>query len=316
MKQFFNILAGASGGVITTPIVRDIWDRAPGVYIYETGLANGDANYNDWAFVRTPADYDYTRAEPYPIVICNHGNGWVMDGSAAKANYTSKTQFGVDTGYTSTGLPYYKQYSNETIERLLEAGYVVCGTQNYADALYGNDNCRNALVDFFTHMKYRWNVELKCFMIGASNGAMTSLNGALLLGVSKINAMVLQYPLTLLFRHYKGYANHRGQINTAYGLTGTESDSQLITAFEDHDVEYANTVETGGLRYLTTPLPPMKLWYSNGDTVVDADNNAIPLIALIQRSNGQVESVVATGDHGDPSHFNPVATLQFFNTYL
>lgn len=289
------------------------------VYIYRTGLANGDVNYNDWAFVRVPENYNSKRDEPYPFVILNHGNGWVMDGTESKANYSTRTQFGVDTqnggAYLDTEAPYYREYSNETIERLLEAGYIVCGTQNYGDAEYGSDEGRNALQGFFYHMKQYWNVEEKCFIIGASNGAMMSLNGAFLLGVQNIKAMVLQYPLACLFRHYKGYETHRTAIENIYDLTGSETDSELHIAFNDHDPEYANTVDISGTLYKTNLFPPIKIWYSNADTVTDSDNNAIPLINLIERSNGKVEYVVATGNHGDYTHFDPVETLAFFNRY-
>lgn len=290
-----------------------------GVYVYKTGLAGDDPNYNDWSFVRTPKNYDPNRAEPYPFVITNHGNSWIMDGTVEKANFAAQTQFGVDTqnggAYLDTNAPYYKEYSNETIERLLEAGYVVCGTENYSNAEYGSDRGRNALQAYFYHMKENWNVEEKCFMIGVSNGVMMSLNGAFLLGVENIKAIWGMYPLACLFRHYKGYAPHQSAIESIYGLTGSETDAQLHAAFNDHDPEYANTVEIGGLRYKGQLYPPMTISYSMDDTITDANNNAIPLIDLIERSNGKVEYFIASGQHGDYTHFDPARTVEFFNKY-
>lgn len=291
-----------------------------GVYVYRTGLSNGDLNYNDWSFVRTPKNYDPNRQKPYPFVIVNHGNSWIMDGTVEKANFAAQTQFGVDTqnngAYLDTDAPYYKEFSNETMERLLEAGYVVCGTQNYGNAEYGSDRGRNALQAYFYHMKENWNVEEKCFMIGVSNGVMMSLNGAFLLGIENIKAIWGMYPLACLFRHYKGYVPHQAAIESIYGLTGSETDEQLHAAFSDHDPEYANTIEVAGLRYKCKLFPPMMISYSMDDTITDANNNAIPLIEMIQRSNGKVEYFIATGQHGNFTHFDPAGTVNFFNKFL
>ncbi len=303
-----------------TPCLNVFEAKGTNVHVFRTGLAKGDSNYNDWAFVRTPENYDPKRSEPYPFVIGNHGNGWTMDGTIEKANYSRITQFGVDAqnngAYLDTSAPYYKEFSNETIERLLEAGYVVCGTQNYSNAEYGSDEGRNALQEFFYYMKRNFNVEEKCFMIGASNGCMMSLNGAFLLGVQNIKAMVLQYPLCMLFRHYKAYAPHRPAIEAIYGLTGNETDAELHIAFNDHDPEYANAVNVGGVQYKSNLYPPIKVWHSPQDTITSNANNAIPFIDLIKRSNGKIEEVVATGQHGHFSHVDPVEILNFFNRYL
>lgn len=290
------------------------------VYIYQTGLRNFRIGYNDWCFVRTPKGYDPNRDRPYPFVIGNHGNGWTMFGGENTANFMQTTQFGVDTqnngAYLDTSNPYYKEFSSETIERLLEAGYIVCGTMNYQAAEYGSDRGRNALQEFFYHMRRRWNVEEKCYMIGVSNGGMMSLNGAFLLGVENIKAIVLIYPLCMLFRHYKGYVPHRPSIDLLYGLSGTESDEELKLIFNNHDPENANSVVIGGLSYKTSDYPPIKIWHSLDDTVTASVNNATPFIEMIKRSNGKIEEVIASGNHGDHTMVDAIGILDFFNTYL
>ncbi|MCP1124520.1 hypothetical protein NKR74_14610 [Bacillus sp. 3103sda1] len=289
------------------------------VYIYKFG-----GKGNDWCFVRTPANYD-PNGKPHPFVICNHGNGWNMDGTEATANWTSKTQFGVDTqnnnAYMDTNNPYYKKYSNETIERLLEAGYVVCGAENYGDGLYGNDNCRQACVDFFYHMRKNYNVEEKCFMIGASNGAMTSLNAMYLLGgITRVKAMILQYPLTCLWKHYNGYPSHRAPIETVYDISTGLTEAQFEKATRTHDPEKVNTLLIDGVRMKTTAISPIKFYYSLTDGVTDPVNNTLPLMKVLEDSNMvnegvQVDADLVTRPHGDWKHFDPVAYLAWFEKY-
>jgi hypothetical protein len=289
------------------------------VHIYRFG-----GRGNDWCFVRTPDNYD-PNGKPHPFVICNHGNGWVMDGTEAKANWTSKTQFGVDTqnngAYLDTNNPYYVQYSNETIERLLEAGYVVCGAQNYGDNLYGNDDCRQACVDFYFHMIRNYNVEEKCFMIGASNGAMTTLNAIYLLGgTARVKAAILQYPLTCLWRHYANYAPHRSAIEAAYGIPSGLSETDFEKATRTHDPEKVLTfVDGSGIRRKLFNMPPIKIYYSLTDSVTAAVNNALPFIQLLEDSNLEVEGVQvdtsSSAEHGDWKHFDPVGFLTWFEKY-
>ena len=278
---------------------------------------------NDWCFVRTPENYT-PNGKPHPFVIANHGNGWNMDGTTRKANWTDITMYVDETEYNSNPSRFnlvppdkpHLLHSNPTIEKLLDAGYIVCGTQNHADNLYGNNDCRKAMADFYFHMINNFNVEEKCYMIGASNGAMTSLNGMYLLGgVSRVKAMILQYPLTSLWGHYDGYANHRGSIENVYGISSGLTEEEFEKATRTHDPEKVNTVVIGTERIKTTSMPPMKFYYSMGDPVTHPNNNSLRLMQVLEDSNHIYEGVEVTGSHGDPSHFDPQGYLDFFEKY-
>lgn len=282
------------------------------VNIYQFGGAG-----NDWCFVRTPDGYDPHRYKPYPFVICNHGNGWVMDGTEAKANWTKRTMYvpTTDPDYIANPDQYNGTndsslwYSNPTIEALLAAGYIVCGAENYGDNLYGNNDCRNACVDFYYHMINNYNVEKRCYMIGASNGALTSLNAAYILQ-GNVKAIVLQYPITCLVNQYASNANHQAAIRAAYGISDASITLEaLAKAVATHDpltVDVVSNTKIG-------TVPPLKMWYSQSDTVVNYQQNALALAALLDDSNKVVETVQATGEHGDASHFNPSAIVSWFN---
>lgn len=273
---------------------------------------------NDWCFVRTPDNYSIT-GKPHRFVILNHGNGWTMDGSLKNANFSSKTQFGVDAqnsgAYLDTSRADYVQYSSPLIEALLAQGFVVCGAQNYADGLYGNKNCRNAVVDFFNYMQRTYNVTERCSMIGVSNGAMTTLNACHLLGTSKVASIALLYPLASLFDHYLGYSAHRAPILAAYGLSGnTYSDLATLKAEKTfythcpvHHFIYGDDLTNQQVK--TKAFPPMIVYSSTGDTVTAAANNGKKLKDLCDRSSlicnyTDIDPDGSLGyDHGDYHHF-------------
>lgn len=274
---------------------------------------------NDWCFVRTPDGYDPERVKPYPFIICNHGNGWTMDGSAAKANWTKRTMYVPmdDPDYVSDPTQYNGTadetlwYSNPTIEKFLEAGYIVCGCENYGDNLYGNDLCRNACVDFFNHMTKMYNVEDRCYMIGASNGAQTTINASYLLG-ERVKAVILQYPLTCLVDHYEAYDAHKAGIRAAYGITDAAiTKDDLIKVTATHDVMHTNVISDTKVGY----FPPTKIYYSESDRVVNYQVNALSLYELLESSLKVVEKVKCSGNHGDYSHFDPDAYLAWFEKF-
>ena len=202
-------------------------------------------------------------------------------------------------------------WSNPTIEALLASGFVVCGCENYGDGLYGNENCRKACEAFYEHMVANFNVEERCCMIGASNGAQTSINAAYIMG-AKVKAMVLQYPLTCLVNQYFDNASQQAGIRSAYGITDAGIDENgLISATRTHDVLHTDIVDGKKIGY----FPPCKLYYSLGDTVVDANKNALPLFNCLEASLKIVEKKECTGDHGDTSHFSPSEYVAFLSNY-
>lgn len=272
---------------------------------------------NDWCFVRTPEGYDPHRYKPYPFVICNHGNGWVMNGTEEKANWTKRTMYvpTTDPDYIANPDEYNGTndsdlwYSNPTIEALLAAGYIVCGAENYGDNLYGNNNCRNACVDFFYHMVKNYNVEDRCYMIGASNGAMTSLNAAYILQ-GRVKAMILQYPLTCLVNQYQSNVNQQSAIRSAYGIADSSITLEaLAKAVATHDPLTVDVID--GIKVGT--FPPTKLYYSPQDVIVNYQVNALALAEMLDNSNKVVATVQCSGEHGGHTHFDPSAYVAWFN---
>ena len=282
---------------------------------------------NDWSFVYTPENYS-TSGKAHKFVILNHGNGWTVSNNPSTANFSSKTQFGVDTqndgAYLDTSRPDYVQYSSPLIEALLAQGYVVCGATNYADNLYGNNNCRNAVVDFYNYMRKNYNVTDRCHMIGASNGAMTSLNACHLLGTSKVASIALVYPLASLFDHYLAYSAHRDAIRTAYNvsantyadLAALKAEKAFFTHCPAHHYIVGDDLTEQQVK--TLAFPPMIVFSSTGDTVTAAASNGKKLKDLCDRSGlvCQYTDIDPDGslnyNHGDWHHFKETEIVNFF----
>ncbi|MBQ6906734.1 MAG: hypothetical protein IJQ28_00005 [Clostridia bacterium] len=282
---------------------------------------------NDWSFVYLPDDYYTNTTKTYPFVIMNHGNGWTMNGSEEKANWTNITMYMPNTAENRANDRFITTddssiwYSNPTIEALLDAGYVVAGCQNYGDSLYGNDNCRNACVDFYNYMVNEYRViEDRCYMVGASNGAMTTLNASYLLG-DKLKGIILQYPLTCLKNQYFGYSNHQKGIRTAYGIsdsTTIKEDNFIdLIGGAEFDPLYANVDENGVKQGY---FPATKIYYSSTDVTTKAALNALPLYELLVNSGKIVEKVQIDSDgtsrlHGDKAHFDPEGYIAWFDAH-
>ena len=146
-------------------------------------------------------------------------------------------------------------------------------------------------------------------MIGASNGAMTSLNAAYLLQ-GQVKAMILQYPLTCLVNQYEHYPNHQAGIRAAYGISDPDiTIEELTKAVATHDPLTVDVVDGKKVGV----FPPTKLYYSPDDAVVNCNYNALALYTMLDNSNKVVAKVQCSGEHGDHTHFAPSDYIAWFN---
>jgi hypothetical protein len=302
------------------------------VNIYRWGSRYGG---NDWCFVRTPADYRET-GKPHELVILNHGNGWIMDGTEATANFSEKTQFGVDSQnggeYLNTNRPDYVQYSNPLIEALLAEGFVVAGAQNdgqnYSEgsAGYGNEETRTNIIDFVSHCQRNYNVTDYCHMIGASNGCLATLNVAMITPPGFIRSVTLLYPLISLYYAWK--VSHNYGVRMAY--PGATSFSQFTDITRGHDPltfqvtrtnlvswtnesDYANDASQPVTIYKSTAIswPRIYCIHSPNDTVTPSANHWVPFKKLLLRSHCKHLEKIVAGQHGDYRHFDVASIISW-----
>lgn len=282
--------------------------KAGDVLVYRFG---GEGN--DLCFVRLPYRYD-PDGEPHPWIVCNHGNGWLMDGTERTASWTGKTQYGVDTqnggDYLRREAPGYRRYSNPTIEAFLHAGYVVCGAQNYGDLLYGNDHSRLACVSFCEHMTATYRLEPQCFMLGASNGFMTTVGAVRTLGAGRVLGVIGQYPLCDLRHAYRH--THRDGVKRAYGI-GSDDPAEFESKAGYADPCGEPVPEKAGPDNGTVyGWPPTLLVWSSTDRVLPMEEHAVKYAALLRSRGIAVDDIRVDGDgepcpHGHYRHFMPEA---------
>lgn len=80
-----------------------------------------------------------------------------------------------------------------------------------------------------------------------------------------------------------------------------------------------NRAWAGRSRAAVTPVAvgdrPMLVWASAADTVVDAATNAAVCVAEARRAGAQVTYFHTSGDHGDPSNYDPATIVEFFTRH-
>lgn len=281
--------------------------------VRELGAAetDGDGDVDgDWCFVRLPPGYDPNGA-PHPLLVCNHGNGWRMDGTERMANFSAKTQYGVDPQnngrYLDSGARGFRRYSNPSIESFLAKGYVVCGAQNGGDGLFGNERCASACAALYRHMQACYNVSESAFMLGVSNGFMTTLNAIERVGPRAIAAIVGLYPLCNLADAFA--YSHRQAVKRAYAI---ESDDDP----EAYLVKAASFDPCGpawsGDRIPAEAFPPTLLIWSGTDRVLPMKRHAAVLARKLRARGICVEDIRIDAEaregkdecpHGDWRHF-------------
>lgn len=60
---------------------------------------------------------------------------------------------------------------------------------------------------------------------------------------------------------------------------------------------------------------PLMVWASPADTVVDAATNAAVCVAEAKSAGATVTYIQTTGEHGDPSNYQPATVVRFFEKY-
>lgn len=272
---------------------------------------------NNRIAVQLPTTYtrDSNRGR-FPMVMLAHGNGFSFDGRPYNTGFTHITQY-MPTSISDNPPDYWimtddwtKWYKTQTSEALLDAGYVCVSSTYFADNLYGNEDCINAFGALYDYVVNHFNVVEFCFALGASNGCMTVLNGLNLLE-EKVRAVAMLYPLCCLYNQYQANTNHQAPIREAYDIPAGTPVEDIPNYLWQHDPLTSYVID--GKKAMV--YPAFWISYSNQDTTTKATANAIPFIDMLNAS--QVNSIthLATGAHGDVSHFDPAATVEFFNSH-
>ncbi len=89
-----------------------------------------------------------------------------------------------------------------------------------------------------------------------------------------------------------------------------------------HEARFQATIRTfwqGRSRSAVEPVAvgdtPLLVWASPADTVVNATTNAAVCVAEAEAAGAPVTYFHTTGEHGDPSNYQPATIVQFFEKY-
>lgn len=89
-----------------------------------------------------------------------------------------------------------------------------------------------------------------------------------------------------------------------------------------HEARFQQTIRdawAGRSRAPVTPVAvgdtPLLVWASATDTVVDAATNAAVCVARAKAAGAEVTYFHTTGEHGDPSNYQPATVVEFFERH-
>lgn len=186
------------------------------------------------------------------------------------------------------------------VAALLDAGYILAGT----DAHGANWGSQAAVDDYAALDKYmRANYNVSNVAIWSQS--MGGHAGLLAIAQNKVKGVVGwlgTYPSCNLAVVY-ALGTYASNIDAAFGITGTGS------------ATYAN--RTYGSDPVLLPAVafkhvPMRFYASSGDGVIPKSSGSDLMSALVAGSTRESTVVACSGNHGDPSHFQPADYVSFF----
>jgi alpha-beta hydrolase superfamily lysophospholipase len=189
------------------------------------------------------------------------------------------------------------------VQALIDAGCIVVSSNASGNA-WGNPQSVSDYVAAVAYSVAQWRAD-DVLIFSQSMGGVAGLNLFASDAIANVRGWAGIYPVTSLSAVF---ANNLGafasQIRTAYGIAANGSDYAARTAGSDPGTRPNSTWSGRRLR----------MWASTGDTVVGRAANADTL-ATAAAAGGALESTVVacTGDHGDPSHFQPSDMIAFLN---
>lgn len=181
----------------------------------------------------------------------------------------------------------YKQPQSALVERLLKAGYIVAASESHTQN-WGNTA---SVIDnelFYTYLTNSYRIS-KIGGLGQSMGGLTSTIVAERQNIP-LKAMVQIYPVVNIASVYHD-PRFTTFINAAY------SDTHWNEPLRQTD---------------TIKNLPFLIYASPNDTWVPKALNTDPLAEKLDNDT----VVTTTGDHGDPSNFQPEEVVRFFDRWL
>lgn len=177
---------------------------------------------------------------------------------------------------------------------LSAAGYMVASVD--AEYNWGNQTAVNAYAALIAAVEALTSVD-KVLHVAQSMGGLASLVG-ISQGAFQADGWAGIFPACSLAQPYAG--SFTAVIKTAYGIASDGSDYASKTAGHDP------VLMSGSLFTL-----PMRFYASTADTVIPKASHTDVMAALVAATTPESTVVACSGDHGDPSHFQPTDLVDF-----
>lgn len=187
------------------------------------------------------------------------------------------------------------------VEALIDAGYICAGIAAYGDN-WGKQAACDCYPDLHKFVDDRYDISY-VLLLSQSMGGLTGLSCLSQHKVPNIIAWAGIYPACNLGAIYDA-GSFTSAINTAYSCSSTTYAAKT------------NGMDPALKWGLAFRLVPMRFYASAGDTSIDKSDNSDTFAALIATSAPEAEVVVCSGNHGDPSHFQPADLVAFYERAL
>ncbi len=187
------------------------------------------------------------------------------------------------------------------VKPLLASGYIVVSSDGHQEN-WGKQASIDDHNDLYDYLVNHYSIS-KVMVLGHSMGGLSSLL-SVANGHIPVTAWAGIFPITNLANLY-GAGTYTTAINTAYNIPagGTYAvqtaghDPNLLTASAFNNI-------------------PMRFYASSGDTTVSKTNNSDAMSTKMSGTSPEYTVVACSGNHGDPSHFQPSDIIAFYDRYL
>lgn len=224
----------------------------------------------------------YVPGNPTPLLLVSHGNG------------------ASDTCITLSGGPM------AITDMALSLGMIVAASDGGGTAVIGNSVQRAADLVLLKYLQATYSIG-KIILGAQSAGGQATLKHILIDGMSNVVGWIGWYTSWSLANAADTWATGAGLIGTAYGVvspyTSSAANFPAVQAVEGPEVYPLPAFRSLGFR----------IYASAGDTTMNKAANADAMATRLGASPlvREINVVTCTGNHGDPSHFQPYDTMQF-----
>ena len=205
-------------------------------------------------------------------------------------------------GYSNDVWTYISK--NNILNALLEAGYVVIGSDYTSRTCWGNAQSMTDITNLINYYKAQLNLQDEFYVYGESMGGAVLFNN-IVKGIIKTKAVAFVSPAINLEYLYNNSVSLKSGIQGAFGIT-------LDSEFQAKTDGYDPINDNDGSVFKNIPF---KIYASYADTVVDRINDTDLFATKVNALGGNVSVFTVTGEHGDASGYQTGNVLDFFSQY-